>query len=96
MGLAKRTGAKILQASTSEICGNPEIHPQKESYVGSVNPIGPRACYDEGKRAAETLFFSYKNQHDVDIKGLLEYLIHMVLICMLMMVVLSLISLFKL
>ena len=68
LGLAKRTGAKILQASTSEIYGNPEIHPQKESYVGSVNPIGPRACYDEGKRAAETLFFSYKNQHDVDIK----------------------------
>ena len=68
LGLAKRTGAKILQASTSEIYGNPEIHPQIESYVGSVNPIGPRACYDEGKRAAETLFFSYKRQHDVDIK----------------------------
>ena len=68
LGLAKRTGAKILQASTSEIYGNPEIHPQIESYVGSVNPIGPRACYDEGKRAAETLFFSYKEQHDVDIK----------------------------
>lgn len=68
LGLAKRTGAKILQASTSEIYGNPEVHPQIESYVGSVNPIGPRACYDEGKRAAETLFFSYKRQHDVDIK----------------------------
>ncbi len=68
LGLAKRTGARILQASTSEIYGNPEIHPQIESYVGSVNPIGPRACYDEGKRAAETLFFSYKRQHDVDIK----------------------------
>ena len=68
LGLAKRTGATILQASTSEVYGDPEIHPQPESYVGSVNPIGPRACYDEGKRAAETLFFSYHNEHGVDIK----------------------------
>ena len=68
LGLAKRTGATILQASTSEVYGDPEIHPQPESYVGSVNPIGPRACYDEGKRAAETLFFSYHNQYGVDIK----------------------------
>ena len=59
LGLAKRTKARILQASTSEVYGNPTVHPQSESYVGSVNPIGPRACYDEGKRAAETLFFNY-------------------------------------
>ena len=68
LGLAKRTKSKILQASTSEVYGNPEIHPQTESYWGNVNPIGPRACYDEGKRAAETLFFDYHRQHGVDIR----------------------------
>ena len=68
LGLAKRTKARILQASTSEVYGNPTVHPQHESYVGSVNPIGPRACYDEGKRAAETLFFDYNRQHDLDIR----------------------------
>jgi UDP-glucuronate decarboxylase len=66
--LAKKTGARILQASTSEVYGNPEIHPQPESYVGHVNPIGPRACYDEGKRCAETLFFDYHRQFGLDIK----------------------------
>ena len=68
LGLAKRTTAKILQASTSEVYGDPEVHPQPESYKGSVNTLGPRACYDEGKRCAETLFFDYHRQHDVDIK----------------------------
>jgi UDP-glucuronate decarboxylase len=68
LGLAKRNGAKILQASTSEVYGDPEIHPQPESYRGSVNPIGIRACYDEGKRCAETLFFDYHRQHQVKIK----------------------------
>ncbi len=68
LGLAKRTKAKILQASTSEIYGDPTIHPQPESYRGNVNPIGPRACYDEGKRCAETLFFDYRRQHDLPIK----------------------------
>jgi len=68
LGLAKRTGAKILQASTSEIYGDPEIHPQKEDYWGRVNPIGPRSCYDEGKRCAETLFFDYWRQHQMPIK----------------------------
>jgi UDP-glucuronate decarboxylase len=68
LGLAKRTKAKILQASTSEVYGDPEVHPQPESYKGSVNPIGIRACYDEGKRCAETLFFDYYRQHSVDIK----------------------------
>jgi UDP-glucuronate decarboxylase len=68
LGLAKRVNAKILQASTSEVYGDPSIHPQHEKYCGSVNPIGPRACYDEGKRCAETLFFDYKRQHDVRIK----------------------------
>jgi len=68
LGLAKRTKAKILQASTSEVYGDPELHPQKESYFGNVNNIGIRACYDEGKRCAETLFFDYKRQHDVQIK----------------------------
>ena len=68
LGLAKRTKARILQASTSEIYGDPTVHPQPESYVGSVNTIGPRACYDEGKRAAETLFFDYHRQHNVDIR----------------------------
>ena len=68
LGLAKRVGARILQASTSEVYGDPEIHPQKEDYRGNVNPIGPRACYDEGKRCAETLFFDYHRQNDVDIR----------------------------
>jgi UDP-glucuronate decarboxylase len=68
LGLAKRTGAKILQASTSEIYGDPLMHPQKESYLGNVNPVGIRACYDEGKRCAETLFFDYYRQHKVQIK----------------------------
>ena len=68
LGLAKRTKAKILQASTSEIYGDPEIHPQIESYRGAVNIIGIRACYDEGKRCAETLFFDYQRQHNVNIK----------------------------
>ena len=68
LGLAKRTGARILQASTSEVYGDPEVHPQKEDYRGSVNPIGIRSCYDEGKRWAETLFFDYHRQHDVDIR----------------------------
>ena len=68
LGLAKRTRARILQASTSEVYGDPEINPQVEDYRGSVNPIGPRACYDEGKRCAETLFFDYKRQHGTDIR----------------------------
>ena len=68
LGLAKRTKAKILQASTSEVYGTPEIHPQPESYWGNVNPIGPRSCYDEGKRCAETLFFDYYRQHNLPIK----------------------------
>ena len=68
LGLAKRTKAKILQASTSEVYGDPKIHPQVESYAGNVNPIGPRACYDEGKRCAETLFFDYYRQHRLRIK----------------------------
>jgi UDP-glucuronate decarboxylase len=66
--LAKNTGAKIFQASTSEVYGDPQKHPQLESYFGNVNPIGPRACYDEGKRGAETLFFDYHRQHQVEIK----------------------------
>lgn len=68
LGLAKRTHARILQASTSEVYGDPEVHPQTESYWGRVNTIGIRSCYDEGKRCAETLFFDYHRQHDVDIK----------------------------
>lgn len=68
LGLAKRTGARILQASTSEVYGDPEVHPQPESYTGNVNPIGPRSCYDEGKRCAETLFFDYNRQHDISIR----------------------------
>ena len=68
LGLAKRTGAKIFQASTSEVYGDPSIHPQPEDYWGNVNPIGPRSCYDEGKRCAETLFFDYHRQHGVKIK----------------------------
>lgn len=68
LGLAKRVGAKILQASTSEVYGDPEVHPQPESYWGRVNPIGIRSCYDEGKRCAETLFFDYRRQHNLPIK----------------------------
>jgi UDP-glucuronate decarboxylase len=68
LGLAKRTKARILQASTSEVYGDPEVHPQTEDYWGKVNPIGVRACYDEGKRCAETLFFDYHRQHSLDIK----------------------------
>jgi UDP-glucuronate decarboxylase len=68
LGLAKRVRARILQASTSEVYGDPKVHPQREDYWGHVNPIGPRACYDEGKRCAETLFFDYYRQHKVSIK----------------------------
>jgi UDP-glucuronate decarboxylase len=68
LGLAKRVKARVLQASTSEVYGDPEVHPQPEEYWGRVNPIGIRACYDEGKRAAETLFFDYHRQHNVDIR----------------------------
>ena len=68
LGLAKRTGARILQASTSEVYGDPEVHPQREDYWGRVNPIGIRACYDEGKRCAETLFFDYHRQYELPIK----------------------------
>jgi UDP-glucuronate decarboxylase len=68
LGLAKRLKIRILQASTSEVYGDPTVHPQKEDYCGNVNPIGPRACYDEGKRCAETLFFDYYRQHGLDIK----------------------------
>jgi UDP-glucuronate decarboxylase len=68
LGLAKRTQAKILQASTSEVYGDPEVHPQTEDYLGNVNPIGPRGCYDEGKRCAETLFFDYHRQYGLKIR----------------------------
>lgn len=68
LGLAKRVNARILQASTSEVYGDPEVHPQDEAYWGRVNPIGPRSCYDEGKRCAETLFFDYRRQHNLSIK----------------------------
>jgi UDP-glucuronate decarboxylase len=68
LGLAKRLKARILQASTSEVYGDPKVHPQTEDYWGNVNPIGTRSCYDEGKRCAETLFFDYHRQHDLDIK----------------------------
>jgi UDP-glucuronate decarboxylase len=68
LGLAKRTKARILQASTSEVYGDPTMHPQREEYWGNVNPIGPRSCYDEGKRCAETLFFDYHRQHKLEIK----------------------------
>lgn len=68
LGLAKRVKARIFQASTSEVYGDPVVHPQPESYWGNVNPIGPRSCYDEGKRCAETLFFDYYRQHNLDIK----------------------------
>jgi UDP-glucuronate decarboxylase len=70
LGLAKRVKAKILQASTSEVYGDPQVHPQTESYWGHVNPIGPRSCYDEGKRCAETLFFDYRRQHNLRVKVL--------------------------
>jgi len=80
LGLAKRLKIKILQASTSEVYGDPIEHPQTESYWGNVNPIGPRACYDEGKRCAETLFFDYYRQLKIEIK-VIEYLILMALIC---------------
>ncbi len=68
LGLAKRVRARVLQASTSEVYGDPEVHPQPESYWGRVNPIGVRSCYDEGKRCAETLFFDYQRQHRLEIK----------------------------
>ncbi len=68
LGLAKRVKARVLQASTSEVYGDPTVHPQPETYRGNVNPLGPRACYDEGKRCAETLFFDYHRQHRVDVK----------------------------
>ena len=68
LGLAKRVGARILQASTSEVYGDPTEHPQTEAYWGNVNPIGVRSCYDEGKRCAETLFFDYHRQHNLEIK----------------------------
>ncbi|MEW5735335.1 MAG: UDP-glucuronic acid decarboxylase family protein [Thermodesulfobacteriota bacterium] len=68
LGLARRVGAKILQASTSEVYGDPDVHPQKEDYWGNVNPVGPRSCYDEGKRCAETLFFDYHREHGIPIK----------------------------
>jgi UDP-glucuronate decarboxylase len=68
LGLAKRVGCRILQASTSEVYGDPAVHPQTENYWGNVNPIGPRSCYDEGKRCAETLFFDYHRQHNLEIK----------------------------
>ena len=68
LGVAKRVGARILQASTSEVYGDPAVHPQVEDYWGNVNPVGPRSCYDEGKRVAETLFFDYHNQNKVDIR----------------------------
>ena len=68
LGLAKKTGARILQASTSEVYGDPEVHPQPESYRGNVNTIGPRACYDEGKRVAETLCFDYHREHGIEIR----------------------------
>ncbi len=68
LGLAKRVKAKILQASTSEVYGDPTVHPQNESYWGNVNPLGPRACYDEGKRCAETLFYDYQRQHGLNIR----------------------------
>src|SRR6202051_4196348 len=68
LGLAKRVKARIFQASTSEVYGDPQIHPQPESYWGHVNPIGPRSCYDEGKRCAETLFYDYRRQHRLDVR----------------------------
>src|SRR3979490_157231 len=76
LGLAKRLKCRILQASTSEVYGDPAVHPQTEDYWGHVNPIGPRSCYDEGKRCAETLFFDYHRQHGLDIK-VARYLQHL-------------------
>lgn len=69
LGLAKRTGARVLQASTSEVYGNPSVHSQSEAYHGDVNPIGFRVCYDEGKHCAETIFFDYRRQHKTSIKA---------------------------
>jgi UDP-glucuronate decarboxylase len=69
LALSKRLNIPIFQASTIEVYGDPQVHPQTEEYWGNVNPIGPGACYDEGKRAAETLFFDYNRQHDVNIRG---------------------------
>ena len=68
LGLAKRVRARILQASTSEVCGDPALHPQREAYWGNVNPVGRRSCYDEGKRCAETLFMDYRRQHGLKVK----------------------------
>lgn len=68
LGLAKRVKARILLSSTSEVYGDPQIHPQPESYLGNVNPIGPRACYDEGKRVAETMMYAYRDQNNVDVR----------------------------
>lgn len=84
LGLAKRLKIKILQASTSEVYGDPSVHPQVEEYWGNVNPIGIRSCYDEGKRCSETLFFDYRRQHNLSIK-VIRSLIHMVLECISMM-----------
>jgi len=75
LGLAKRLKIKILQASTSEVYGDPAIHPQPESYWGNVNPVGPRSCYDEGKRCAETLFFDYHRQHSANLTEIACYAI---------------------
>ena len=77
LGLAKRTNARILQASTSEVYGDPQVHPQSEDYWGHVNPIGIRSCYDEGKRAAETLFFDYHRQHNLDIRVIRIFIINL-------------------
>ena len=84
LGLAKRVGAQFFMASTSEVYGDPEIHPQTESYKGSVNTFGIRACYDEGKRIAETLCFDFNRMHDIDIR-IFGFLIHMVQECFQMM-----------
>ena len=85
LGLAKRTSAKIFQASTSEVYGDPQVHPQPEGYWGHVNPIGQRSCYDEGKRCAETLFFDYHRQHQLRITQWPAFLIPMALTCIPMM-----------
>jgi UDP-glucuronate decarboxylase len=76
LGLAKRLKIPIFQASTSEVYGDPEVHPQPESYWGNVNPIGYRSCYDEGKRCAESLFFAYHRQHDLPVKVFLTPTVH--------------------
>ena len=81
LGLAKRVKAKMLLTSTSEIYGDPKVHPQPESYWGNVNTIGPRACYDEGKRVAETMMYSYKNQNDVDVR-VARIFVSITLICL--------------